>query len=111
MDNIFQGWLQEQHEGSMALAEQSDVLELRAIAQGAGAPQHYIARFNAKTYVLAKDGQVITADVSEVGIAFPSSYLCEACGYEVLTWLRPMNVFHPNIRGCFVCLGEQFLRP
>ena len=110
MDNIFQSWLQKQHEEGMALAAQSDVLALRAISQGAGAPQHYIARFSCKTFVLAADGEVVKVDRSEVGIAFPSSYLREACGYEVLTWLRPTNVFHPNIRG-FICLGEQFVRP
>ena len=44
----------------------------------------------------------------EVGIWFPSDYLRRAEPWEVLTWLGPRRVFHPNIsdRMPVICVGR-----
>jgi hypothetical protein len=48
--------------------------------------------------VLLRSGQVQEARHFQVGIYFPSDYLRRAEPGEVLTWLGPPNIFHPNVR-------------
>jgi hypothetical protein len=52
--------------------------------------------------------QILEADQFEIGIWFPSDYLRRAEPAQVLTWLGPRNVFHPNIshRLPFICVGK-----
>ena len=57
------------------------------------------------------DQQVVKHNRFDVGIYFPDDYLRQASTYQVLTWLDPINVFHPNIAVPHICVGEQFLRP
>ena len=59
----------------------------------------------------ADDGKVVTHDHFAVGIYLADSYLHHAETFQVLTWLGPRNIFHPNIRAPYVCLGERFFRP
>jgi hypothetical protein len=41
-----------------------------------------------------------------VGIRFPESYLRGTNLGEILTWLGPREVWHPNIRPPYVCVGR-----
>jgi hypothetical protein len=58
--------------------------------------------------VRATDGAVRESDRFEVGITFPPDYLRRIDPFEIVTWLGPRNVFHPNIsdRGPFICVGR-----
>jgi hypothetical protein len=58
--------------------------------------------------VRTASGDVTEANRFAVGIAFPHDYLRRADPFQVLTWLGPRNVFHPNIsdRAPFICVGR-----
>ena len=105
-DKIFEAFLRRQHEEAMELAQSSDLLELYPM--GGDPPNRYIAVFRCKGLVRAADGNAIEADHFEVGIWFPSDYLRRADPFQVLTWLGPFDVFHPNIsdRAPLICVGR-----
>ena len=42
----------------------------------------------------------------EMGIWFPADYLRRVEPFEVLTYLGPREVFHPNIKAPFICVGR-----
>jgi hypothetical protein len=90
----------------MALAAGSDLLELYPM--GGDPPDRYIAMFKCKGLVRVEKGEVVEADHFEVGIWFPSDYLRRAEPFQVLTWLGPWDVFHPNIssKAPFICVGR-----
>ena len=71
-------------------------------------PQHFIARFLCRGLIRGRDGKVRPADRFEVGIHFPSDYLRRAESFEVLTWLGPPDIFHPNIQARVgaICVGH-----
>jgi hypothetical protein len=104
-DKIFEAFLKRQYDEGMALARSSDLLEL--IPMGGDPPDRYIAQFRCKGLVSADD-EVSERDYFEVGIWFPSDYLRRADPFQVLTWLGPWNVFHPNISNGmpFICVGK-----
>jgi len=105
-DRIYDAFLRRQYEDGMALANGSDLLELYPVA--GWPPSRYVARFFCKGLVRAGGGAVAEADCFEVGIWFPSDYLRRAEPFQVLTWMWPPHVFHPNISdtGPFICVGK-----
>ena len=105
-DRIFNGFLTRQFTEGMALAAESDLLALHA--EPASPPQRYVARFACRGLVRLDDGTVSEADAFAVGIYFPPDYLRAAHPLQVLTWLGPRNVFHPNIsdRAPVICIGR-----
>ncbi len=105
-DPVFEAFLTRQYEEGMALAAQSDLLEL--IPLGGTPPNRYIARFTCDGLIRLPNGQVTGAHRFEVGIWFPSDYLRRAEPLEVLTWLGPRRVFHPNISDQWpvICVGR-----
>ena len=108
MDKIFESFLQRQYEEGMALAASSDLLELFPAPTSDGIPpQEYLARFRCKGLVRF-DGGIEEWDCFEVVIYFPADYLRNANGFQVLSWVYPAQVFHPNIsdRSPFICVGR-----
>lgn len=105
-DKIFEAFLKRQYEEGMALAASSDLLELYPMP--GDPPDRYIAEFRSKGLVRSPGGDVVEADRFEIGIWFPSDYLRRAEPFQVLTWLRPIDVFHPNISAKFpwICVGK-----
>ena len=71
-------------------------------------PSRYLVRFHCKGLVRDGGGAVLEADRFDVGVWFPSDYLRRAAPPQVLTWLGPRNVFHPNIsdQAPFICVGH-----
>jgi hypothetical protein len=110
MDKVLELFLRKQLQEGLALAAESDLLELRPLGRGDGPPQHFIARFHCNGFVEIQ-GRISKAALFDVGIFFPDHYLREAISFEVLTWLSPANFAHPNVRAPFICVGERFLRP
>lgn len=104
-DAIFRNFLERQHEEGMALAAASDVLELMPLP---GDPiSRYIAVFRGKWITQEPDGHLGTAPLVAIGIQFPADYLRSIEASRVVSILDPLNLFHPNIRGVFVCLGRM----
>lgn len=95
MDRIFEGFLQRQFEEAVGLACDSDLLALSPI-EGIP-PFRYVARFHCKGLVEAAPGHIVQAEQFDIGIWFPSDYLRHANPFQVLTWIGPRNVWHPNV--------------
>ena len=110
-DPVLNSFLEEQQAAGMTLAAASDILELFPLdgaALVAGSPaRHYVARFHCTGLVRTAAGDVREADQFDVGIRFPTGFLRQPFDPpEVLTWLAPFEIFHPNIRPPFVCPGH-----
>jgi hypothetical protein len=111
MDNVLRNFLQEQYREGMALADESDLLDL--IPVEGSPPDRYIARYFCKG-LIRSSGEVREAENFVVGIWLPSDYLKRVEPLEIVSWLAPENVFHPNIgRGpgrdygpLAICLGR-----
>jgi hypothetical protein len=103
-DKVFEGFLTRQHEAGCALAASSDILKLQPL--GGPASQHYLAEFHCRGLVQNCDGQIAEWNRFAVGIFFPPDYLRRAVIPEVLTWLEPRHVHHPNILPPVICVGR-----
>jgi hypothetical protein len=101
MDTIFGGFLEMQHRDSAALAASSDILALARLEQ-----QIWLASFACCGVARESDGAIIDTDLFLVGYRFSDDYLRRADPSQVISLLEPANVFHPNIRPPFVCLGR-----
>ena len=105
-DKVFANFLARQWAEGRDLAEHSDILRL---FPAPGLPrQQFIAEFHCRGVVQVGGRPVVQSGVYAVGIFFPSDYLRRASTPEVLTWLGPGNVHHPNIHGRAgaICIGR-----
>ena len=107
-DRVLENFLVRQHEEGLALAQSSDLLDLRPL--DGPATRRYIATFTCRGLVRTGDGKLAVGERFGIGIRFPDDYLRHADSFEVLTWLGP-RVFHPNIaaKAPFICVG--WLKP
>ena len=111
MDKVVRGFLQQQYKEAMALADESDLLDI--IPVDGSPPDRYIAQFSCKGLVCS-GGEVKEAENFVVGIWLPSDYLRRVEPLQIVSWLAPENIFHPNIgRGPLraggplaICLGR-----
>jgi hypothetical protein len=105
MDRILGSWLKAQREEATALADDSDLLDVWPLD-----PQRFLARFCNKGLVRAHDGEVREANHFEVEYWFKEDYLRRVPRpLEVLTWIHPLEVIHPNVRPPLCCVG--FITP
>ena len=103
-DRVLTRFLERQCEEGTALAEQSDLLELKPL--GPTPYVAYLARLRCTGLVRGADG-VVEHDDFLVGIHFPESYLRHFDTARVLTWCEPAAIWHPNIRKPFICVGRM----
>ena len=103
-DRIYEAFLEEQFVRGMELAHASDLLELLPV-HGA-LPSIYVARFYSKGLLRAPDGEIVEGNHFEVGIRMPPDYLRRVNPAEILTWLGPPTIFHPNVSPPAVCVGR-----
>lgn len=101
MDRIFELFLEAQRRDALDLAAASDLLELVPLDL-----QHYVATFHCRGLVRDGAGEVREHDRFRVGIWLSETYQREVNPATILTWLEPADVWHPNIRPPFVCLGR-----
>lgn len=105
-DSVFTGFLIRQRDEAGALNRASDLIEILPV--NGTPPNRYVVQLRCKGLVRSADGAVTQAEHFEIGVWFPSDYLRRADPYQVLTWLWPPNVFHPNIGSPapFICIGR-----
>ena len=104
-DKVLSSFLERQYAEAMALAAKSSILRL---LPGPGVPpQQYIAEFHCNGLAQNPDRSIGECGLFAVGIFFPYDYLRRASTFEVLAWLGPASVFHPNINGerKVICIG------
>jgi len=103
-NRIRTGFLEAQEREGRALEAASDIFSLETL--GPSPHQRFVARFELRTVVLA-DGAPREADgVCAVGIWLAPEYHLRVVVPQVLTFLGPRELFHPNVKGPFVCLGD-----
>jgi len=104
MDHVMNTFLRQQYEEGMGLAEKSDLFQL--IACGEFPPERYLARFFCKGLV-RRGSEIEEWNDFAVGIWMPSDYLKKPNPFEVVSWVGPNIVFHPNVgRGPFRDAGQ-----
>jgi hypothetical protein len=99
MNPIRRCFLEAQHREVQLFAEESDLLSVEPLGL-----ERMIASF-ACTGLVLRDGGVRKHELFRVGLRFTDDYLRAADPAQVITWLYPMDVFHPNLRPPFVCAG------
>jgi len=102
-DVILTSFLTRQYEDLAELAAHSDVVGI--LHHGPVPPDRYVLRFHCRGLIKTPAG-IAEADGFDVGLRFPEDYLRRVSVPEVVTWLWPPNIFHPNVRFPFVCLGR-----
>ncbi len=105
-DRVYEAFLDKQQEDGAALVRASGRVELLPVGRRGGAPNRYLASFHCPTLVRRPDGSVTTADRFDVGIFFGPDYLRNVEPHQVVAWLNPEHVLHPNVRPPFICLGS-----
>jgi len=130
-DLVMEGFLREQYEKGMAFAAQSDLVELYPVIgpqdplellrrlvegrppkldydpnSGADPPDRYHVHFRCKGLVRQPGGEIVEASHFMVEVWFPPDYLRVVEPLEVVTWIGPRQVFHPNIRPSLICMGH-----
>ncbi len=105
MDKILSAFLTTQHEEGLALAAASDLLEL-FVASSGNPPQRYLARFRCTGLLYTPDGHITPGNDFSVGLCFPDDYLRRVDPAQVVTWMGPRTVWHPNILLQFMCIGH-----
>lgn len=103
-DRILQAFLERQLAEGMALRAQSDLFDLMPIDPPA--PTKYIVRFHSRGLVRAAGGEIVEANLFDVGIRFGPDHLRSVVPFELVTWLAPREAFHPNLRPPFLCIGR-----
>ena len=101
MDETTTLFLEAQRCDALALAAQSDLLDLTALDL-----QHYVATYRCRGLVRDARCEVREHDRFTLGIWLPESYLRDVKPAQILTWLDPADVWHPNIGPPFVCVGR-----
>ncbi len=104
VDRVYERFLDRQREEGMALAQSSDLLDLR---MAPAIPPHFIAEFHCRGLVRDRDGEIGEACGFAVGIWFPPDYLRRADTFEMLRIFTP-GVFHPNVSADLplICVGR-----
>jgi len=105
IDSVLRGFLMRQQEQALALNAASDLVEIRPVA--GDPPSRYVVQFRCRGLVRVAE-EIREAACFEIGVWFPPDYLRRAEPFEVLTWLGPADVFHPNIsdRAPLICIGR-----
>lgn len=104
-DALFIPFLEKQEKEGRVLARASDLLQLAPL-EYRDSPMAYLVRFRCLG-LLHHAGQVVEHDDFLIGIRFPEDYLFRFDTAQVLTWLEPFDIWHPNIRPPFVCAGHM----
>jgi len=106
-DKVLAAFLERQYAEGMALARESDLLDLQP---GGGPPvQRYLARFHCFLLSRRPAGEIVKTQGATVGIFFDDQYLRRVDPYTAVVWLcRPEFTWHPNIsnRAPLICLGR-----
>ena len=114
MHEIMRAFLERQREEISELAAESDRLAVRALAADDGTPWRYLIRLQC-TGVLCDDGEPRPVDTDfDLAVSMAPDYLRRVLPAQVLTWLGPRSVWHPNIGPppggasdpIFICPGQ-----
>jgi hypothetical protein len=103
-DRIFDAFLRRQQKDAVSLAEASDLIRLFPMGEP---PNRYVVQFHCKGLVQQETLEIVEANRFEVGIRLPADYLRATDPFQVITWLGPREIWHPNISATapLICVG------
>ena len=104
-DAVMNAFLRRQAEDGLALASQSDLVDIEPIGTAA---DRFLVHFTCRGLIQRLDGSITESTDFVIGIWFPADYLRVANPFRVVTWLGPANVWHPNIAigAGAICVGR-----
>jgi hypothetical protein len=102
-DRVYQAFLERQEGEGRALARETSLVDLAPFGHP---PSRYLVQFTCRGLVRDPSGAIVPAESFGVGIWFPEDYVRRASPSDVLTWLGPHNVWHPNIAAPAICVGR-----
>jgi len=106
-DVILDGFLHSQFKEGMKLAGGSNIVDILPVE--GSPPFRYVVRFKCNS-IVQSNGKIETSHGFYVaGITFHREYLRFVGNpYQIVTWLAPGNIFHPNILppASLICLGK-----
>jgi len=105
MDRIMQRFLETQMEEARQLSKESDLVTI--VPLDPSPSKLYLVSFTCRGLV-EEGGKVQEANRFDVGLCFPEDYWREVRPEQIITVLSPTNVFHPNIRFPYVCIGTIY---
>lgn len=106
-DRIFASFLTRQLDEAAELNRESHLVRLLPLPSTPDAPPaRYLVRYGCKGLVELRPGVVEVAEEFYACVDFPLEYVRRADPVQVLAWLEPVNIFHPNIRPPFICIGR-----
>lgn len=102
---VFEGFLAEQLEQARALNRDSDLVEILPLGEPA---DRFLVHFSCTGLEQTVNGSIVEGQAFTVGVRFPAEYLRVANPFEVVTWISPPTVFHPNISPAAnaICIGR-----
>lgn len=105
-DPVFMSFLAAQRAQGLALSRRSDRVALEPLH--GDPPWCYVARFHCRGLTRNPQGGIEEHERWAVGIRFPENYLRSRLHVaEVLTFLGPPDIWHPNFRPPFVCVDVR----
>lgn len=104
MDRILSAFLTRQVEDAAALTACSDLVSVVPVEREDA--NRFLCEFRCKGLV-GTTPHITEAERFVVGIWFPSTYLREVDPLRIVTMLEPRNMWHPNVRAPFLCLGHM----
>lgn len=108
IDRIYRNFLHRQAVEAADLQAQSDLLQLSPLGAPGKPADRYLAEYRCKGMVKNAGGAVREHCGFVVGIWLPPDYLRRAEPAQILTWLEPINVYHPNILPPVICAGRLY---
>ncbi|MGC8862661.1 MAG: hypothetical protein ACP5R5_07780 [Armatimonadota bacterium] len=103
-DKVFERFLSTQYDEAMELDAASDLVTV--IPCGQRPCRQFLTVFLGTGLVRTPSGEIERANHFEVLITFPDDYLRRATPGEVVAWIGPPNVWHPNILPPLLCVGR-----
>jgi hypothetical protein len=103
MHRILKSFLEEQENEALELFRESELVKIHPIDERPH--QFYVVEYFCTGLIDTPQG-IVEANRFRMGVHFPTTYWDRVDIPEVLTWLGPMNCFHPNQFRHLICPGH-----
>jgi hypothetical protein len=103
VDKIYEAFIESQNIAAAALNQASDIVEITPKQLKRG--HLYAVRMLCRGLV-NEGGKIKDHDQFELLVHFPEHYLRRCSPVELICWVSPATVWHPNIKPPFLCLGR-----
>lgn len=103
VDRVYEAFIEGQNVAAQTLNQASDIVHITSKKLNRG--HLYIVKLLCKGLV-NDNGTIKEHGQFELGVHFPEHYLRRCDPATIVCWYSPSNVWHPNIKPPFLCLGR-----